>query len=237
MLDIRLRYRRTVLGPFWVTLSFALSSIAMTIVFATLFKMTEREYFAYLISGLAVWALISSLVNEGCMTFIQQAPLMQQQPLPILAYALRSVTVIFIVFLHNLVVVAVALLLFGPGFGWATLALVPGLAMILLNGVWMTMLLGMLSARFRDLPQIIATLVNILFFVTPVFWYKHMLGARGYISDLNPLYSLLELVRSPLLGSLPPTRSVAIALAMTAVGWIATFLYARRFQAKLTYWL
>jgi ABC-type polysaccharide/polyol phosphate export permease len=239
VLDIRLRYRRTLLGPFWVTLSFALSSIALTIVFSTLFNISAKSYFAYLISGLAVWSLISSLVNEGCMTFIQQGPLLQQHALPVMAYALRSVVVVFLVFLHSLIVVILALLLFDSKFGWATLALIPGLAVILLNGIWMAMLFGMLCARYRDLPQISTTLTSIAFFVTPVFWYKDMLSksGRGYIADLNPLYSLLELVRSPLLGSLPPGRAIVISIAFMLAGWTITYIYARRFQARLTYWV
>lgn len=237
VMDIRLRYRRTVLGPFWITLSFGVSSFALTIVFSTLFKMSTQSYFAYLISGLAVWTLISSMITEGCTIFINQGSLMQQYPLPILSYALRSIVVTFLVFLHNLAVVVVALLLFHAEFGWATLAVIPGLALILLNGAWMAMLFGMLCARFRDLPQIITTLVSIVFFVTPVFWYKDMLGTRGYIAELNPLYSLLELVRSPLLGTLPSTKAIVTALVMTIAGWIVTFFYARRFQAKLAYWV
>jgi ABC-type polysaccharide/polyol phosphate export permease len=237
VLDIRLRYRRTMLGPFWITLSFGLSAIALTFVFSTLFKISAKDYFAYLISGLATWTLIAGLITEGCMTFIQQGALMQQQPMPIIAYALRSVVVTFLIFLHNLIVVALALLFFHANIGWAMLAAIPGLALILLNGVWMAMLFGMLCARFRDLAHIISTLVNIIFFVTPIFWYKHMLGVRGYIADLNPLYSLLELVRAPLLGGLPSTKVVVTSLLITACGWIVTFLYARRFQAKVAFWL
>lgn len=235
-MDIRLRYRRTTLGPFWVTVSFAMSAVAMTFVFSHLFNVSKREYFAYLIAGLAVWTLISGMIVEGCSTFINQGGLMQQHPLPALACALRSVTVTFLVFLHNLVVVAFALILFSPHFGWSALAAIPGLAIILLNGVWMAMLFGMLCARFRDLPQIIGALVNITFFVTPVFWYKGTLGGRGYITDYNPLFALLELVRAPLLGGLPSANSVAVALCVTVAGWIVTFLYARRYQPTLAYW-
>lgn len=237
LMDIRLRYRRTVLGPFWITLSFGVSSIAMTIVFATLFKMSTQSYFAYLISGLAVWTLISGMITEGCTIFINQGALMQQHPLPVLSYALRSIVVTFLIFLHNLLVVVAALLLFHAEFGWASLAVIPGLIIILLNGTWMAMLFGMLCVRFRDLPQIITTLVSIVFFVTPVFWYKDQLGARGFIAELNPLYSLLELVRAPLLGALPSTKSIVTALVMTIIGWVVMFLYARRFQAKLAYWI
>jgi ABC-type polysaccharide/polyol phosphate export permease len=236
-MDIRLRYRRTALGPFWVTVSFAMSAAAMTFVFSHLFNVSRQDYFAYLIAGLAVWTLISGMIVEGCSTFITQGGLLQQHSLPALACALRSVTVSFLGFLHNLVVVAVALLVFAPRVGWHTLAAIPGLVVVLLNGLWMALLFGMLCARFRDLPQIIGALVNITFFVTPVFWYKDTLGARGYIADYNPLFSLLDLVRAPLLGGLPSAHSAVMAIAVTLGGWLLTFLYSRRYQATLAYWV
>jgi len=237
LMDIRLRYRRTVLGPFWVTISFGVSAVALTVVFSHLFNVSTGAYFAYLITGLAVWTLIAGMINEGCTTFIQHGAMMQQHRLPVLAHALRSITITFLIFLHNLLVVAGALIVFKANFGWATLAAIPGLILILLNGTWMAVLFGMLCARFRDLPQIISTLVNITFFVTPVFWYKDMLGTRGYIAEFNPLYSLLELVRAPLLGQLPTGQVIATALVITVAGWAGTFFYARRFQATLTYWV
>jgi len=143
----------------------------------------------------------------------------------------------FLVFAHNLVIVAIALAVSGVGVSWRTLLAIPALAVILVNGVWVALLLGMLCARLRDLPQLVALLVNIAFLVTPVFWYKHMLAGRAQFVDLNPLYAFLEFVRSPLLGQLPPMTSVRVVLVATLGGWLLTFLTALRLQARLTYWL
>jgi len=237
LLDVKLRYRRTLLGPFWLTLSFGLSAVALTLVYSMLFKVTAGSYFAYLIVGLAVWGLMSTLLIEGCTTFVRHSQLILQQPLPILVHALRSVVSSFLVFAHNLVIVAIALAVSGVGVSWRTLLAIPALAVILVNGVWVALLLGMLCARLRDLPQLVALLVNIAFLVTPVFWYKHMLAGRAQFVDLNPLYAFLEFVRSPLLGQLPPMTSVRVVLVATLGGWLLTFLTALRLQARLTYWL
>jgi len=154
----------------------------------------------------------------GCTTFVRHSQLIQQQPLPILVHALRSVVGNFLVFVHNLVVVAIALAVAGVGVSWPTLLAIPAIAVILVNGVWVALLLGMLCARFRDLPQLVLLLVNIAFLVTPVFWYKQMLAGRAYFVDLNPLYAFLEFVRSPLLGQLPPFTSVQVVLVATIGG-------------------
>jgi len=237
LLDVKLRYRRTLLGPFWLTLSFGVSVAALTLVYSMLFKVTAGTYFTYLIVGLAVWGLISTLLIDGCKTFVQDTRLILQQPLPILAHALRSVVSTFLVFAHNLVIVAIAVAVSGVGVSWLTLLAIPAIAVILVNGVWVALLLGLLCARFRDLPQLVALLVNLAFLVTPVFWYKHMLAGRALFVDVNPLYAFLEIVRSPLLGQLPPSTSVWLVLVATLGGWLLTFLVALRFQPRLTYWL
>src|SRR5262245_24970975 len=159
LLDIRLRYRRTLLGPFWVTLSFGVSAVALSLVYSLLFKVAAGSYFAYLIVGLAVWSLMSTLITEGCTTFVRHSQIIQQQPLPILVHPLRSVVGNFLVFAHNLVVVVIALAIAGVGVSGPTLLAIPAIALILINGVWVALLLGMLCARFRDLPQLVTVLV------------------------------------------------------------------------------
>ena len=237
LLDIRLRYRRTLLGPFWVTLSFGVSAVALSLVYSLLFNVATGSYFVYLIAGLAVWSFMATLITEGCTTFVRHSQLIQQQPLPLLVHPLRSVVGAFLIFAHNLVVVVIALAVAGVGVGWPTLLAIPAVAVILVNGVWVALLLGMLCARFRDLPQLVAVLVNIAFLVTPVFWYRQMLAGRAALVDFNPFYAFLEVVRSPLLGELPPLASVQIVVVATIGGWIVTFLVAARLQSRLTYWL
>ena len=236
-LDVKLRYRRTFLGPFWMTISFGASAAALTLVYSTLFKVSAGSYFAYLITGLAVWGLIAGLINEGCSTFIRQAHLIQQHPLPMLVHALRLVVGNFLVFLHNLLIVVIAIALSGVPLGWPTLLAVPALIVILLNGVWVAMLLGMLCTRFRDLPPLIALLVNIAFLVTPVFWYRHMLAARARFVDFNPLYAFLEFVRAPLLGQWPSEAAVRVVVVATILGWLVTLFVAVRLQPRLAYWI
>jgi ABC-type polysaccharide/polyol phosphate export permease len=237
LLDVKLRYRRTVLGPFWVTLSFGGSAAALTLVYATLFKLSTASYFAYVISGLAVWGLMASMITQGCTIFVRNGLLIQHQPLPLSLHPLRSMVSEFLVFVHNLLVVALVLAASGVGLGWPTLVALPALALLLINGVWVTLLLGMLCARFRDLPQVVTMLVNIAFLVTPVFWYRQMLAERAYLVDLNPLHAFLECLRSPLLGELPALASVCTVLVVTAAGWCLTFLVALRIQSRIPYWL
>jgi ABC-2 type transport system permease protein/lipopolysaccharide transport system permease protein len=113
----------------------------------------------------------------------------------------------------------------------------PGLALVVLNAVFAALTLGVLSARFRDIPQIVASVVQLLFFLTPIMWKAEMLGPRASFVIYNPFYHMVEIVRAPLLGQWPTTMSVTTALVLTlANAALAVVLFAR-FRARIAYWV
>lgn len=238
-LDVKRRYRRTVLGPFWTSATLAIYTVAVGVVGAGLFHQNINEYLPYLSSGMIVWTLLSTIIIESCNALIVGQLLFRNVRFEysILAYALvwRN----FIIFLHNLVVYLGIVMLLKPqllDFTWLLAA--PGLFIILLNGVWIAMLCGMLCLRFRDVQPLVQTVISIFMLVTPIFWSADSLtGLRQFIFvQLNPIYRLIDVVRTPLLGTVPTTASYAAALAITAVGWSFAFVIFRRFRTRISYW-
>ena len=108
---------------------------------------------------------------------------------------------------------------------------------IAFNGIWLSLLLGLLSARYRDIPQIITSLAQLLFFITPIFWRPEMLSTNRWIADWNPIFHLIELVRAPLLGNPVPATSWLVALAVTLSGWLFALAFFARYRARIAYWL
>jgi len=237
LLDISLRYRRSILGPFWLTISFLMTAAGLAVVYSTLFNMEIRHYIPYLVAGLASWGYVSSLINEGCTALTRQAGTMRDQNLPIMAHAIRAVVSNTVIFGHNLLVVAATVMITGTSITWSTLFALPALALLAFNGVWITLIFGLLAARYRDLPPLVSVVTNLLFLITPVFWVRDMLGERGFIADLNPLYHFVELLRAPLLGSMPPVHTIVIMLCITGFGWLLTLLIALRLQTRIAYWV
>ena len=115
--------------------------------------------------------------------------------------------------------------------------LLPGLALIIANALWVCLLFGMVCARFRDVPQIVTSLLRITFFLTPIIWKPEQLGKRIGILDMNPFFHMIELVRAPLLGQTPTAFTWTVGLAMAVGGWLVTFLFLRRFRSRISYWL
>ena len=235
--DIRKRYRRSVLGPFWLTLSMAVMVGSLGLIYGTLFRLDLEGYLPFLAVGLATWTFVSSFLNEGCISFIELEPLIKNVRIPMSLHILRALWRNLIIYGHNIVIFAVIAPVFGIWPGAAGLLAVAGLALLLVNAGWIMLLLGMICTRFRDVPPIIGSVVQLLFFVTPVMWKPELLGDRRYLMVLNPFYHLLEVIRAPLLGQVPGWESWAAGLLFAAAGWAFTFACFARFRKRIAYWL
>lgn len=235
--DIRKRYRRSVLGPFWLTLSMAVMVGSLGLIYGTLFRLDLAGYLPFLAVGLATWTLIASFLNEGCISFIELEPLIKNVRIPMSVHILRALWRNLIIYGHNIVIFAVVALVFGIWPGAAGLLAVAGLALLLVNAGWIMLLLGMICTRFRDVPPIIGSVIQLLFFVTPVMWKPELLGDRRYLMVLNPFYHLLEVIRAPLLGHVPGWESWVAGLLFAAAGWAFTFACFSRFRKRIAYWL
>jgi homopolymeric O-antigen transport system permease protein len=236
--DIKTRYRRSTLGPFWLTLSMGITVGAMGALYAGLFKVSLADYLPSLTLGLLFWTLISTTLIDGCQTFIASEGFIKQVRIPFSAHVFRVICRNYIIFLHNLVVYLPVALLYGIVPGWAGLLTLPGLALIAFNSVWAVLLLGMLCVRFRDIPQIVASLLQVAFFVTPIIWQAGALSGRRFlVVRFNPFYHFLEIVRAPLLGQTPALESwIAVGL-VTVVGWSVTAWFFSRYRARIPYWV
>jgi ABC-type polysaccharide/polyol phosphate export permease len=236
--DIKQRYRRSVLGPFWLTLSTGVMVAGLGIVYATIFRMPVDRYLPFLAVGLVVWTLLSTMVTEGCQVFIAGEQIIKQIRLPFTAHACRLLWRNLIIFAHNLVIVVAVLLWFGrfPGLSYLAL-LLPAMILLSLNALWLILLLGLISARFRDVPLLVGSLLQIAFFLTPILWHPELLPGRNRIVHWNPLYHYVEIVRAPFLGSAPELHSWWMVLAITGAGWLFTFMIFRKYRGRIALWV
>lgn len=235
--EVKQRYRRSTLGPFWLTISMAILVGGMGPLYGRLFNQHIGNYFPYLAVGLILWQLISAFIQESGQVFISAEPYIKQIKMPLTLHVLRMVWRNAIVFAHNFVVILVVLIAFLPHWSWVALLALPGLAALLANGIWAGLLLGILCARFRDITPIVTTLGSVAFFLTPVMWRKEMLGRHQWAADLNPLHHFIDVIRGPLLGQTPSAASWLIVTAVTVIGFAVTIRVFARFRPRVAYWL
>jgi ABC-type polysaccharide/polyol phosphate export permease len=235
--EIRQRYRRSALGPFWLTISTGVLVAAMGPLYGRLFGQEVSSYFPFLAVGFIVWQLIAALMNDGGQVFIAAEAYIKQVRMPFTVHVLRMVCRNAIIFVHHLVIVVLIFIAYPVHLGWPVLLVIPGLALLFANGVWLGLMLGMLCARFRDIPPIVQSVVQVAFFITPIMWKREMLGEHAWAADANPLYHLIEVVRAPLLGQMPATVSWLAAIGLTIVGFALTLPVFARYRARIAYWL
>jgi ABC-type polysaccharide/polyol phosphate export permease len=237
--EVRRRYLRTKIGPFWSTLTFLVYILAISIVGAGLWGTDIKTYLPFLVSGMVVWGFLSVLMNESCLIFTQGALLFSNARMDysVLAYAL--VWKNFVLFLHNMAVWFLVVLYNPAILDWATLLAIPGMVMVLANGVWIALLLGLICLRFRDVQQLVLSATTIGMLVTPLFWPPERLPpglTRLFFVQLNPIYRLIDVVRTPLMGGVPTAASYAAVLGITVCGWLVTYFMFRKFRMRISYW-
>lgn len=236
--DIVARYRGSILGPFWITLSMGLMVLGIGFLYANLFRIPLNEFLPFVALGIVFFGVMAGIINEGCDTFVQAKGMLSQTNLPMFTFVWRTVLRNLISLAHHLVIV-IAVLTF---YGYWTRADVPlalaGLVLMVVNASWISMVVGIASARFRDIPQIVVSVMQFAIFMTPVFWTPNRFsGEHLAILHANPFYHLLDAVRAPLLGQAVAPTSYLVLLLMAVGGWAFTFAVFARTRRRIVHYL
>jgi lipopolysaccharide transport system permease protein len=235
--DIRQRYRRSLLGPFWLTASMAIMVISLGFLYAELFNTPINDFLPFLCVGLLVWNLIAGFITEGGTLFTGAESYIKQIKLPYSVYVYRSAWSKLVIFAHNFVIYFGVIIYFAIWPGATALLAIPGLMLVIFNGALANLCIGIISARYRDVPQVINSAIQIVFFVTPIFWKPELLKGRSYITDFNPFFHLLEIVRAPLLGTMPTAKNYLAVLLITLINIAVAGAFFARYRARIAYWV
>ena len=235
--DILQRYRRSVLGPLWLTISMAILIGALGLLYSQLFKTDLQEYIPFLAVGFVLWQLISGILLDGCNVFVQSESIMKQIKLPLSLHVYRLLWRNTLTLLHNSVVIFIVIVYFNIEVGWYALFSVAGIVFVILNGGWFSFLIGILCARYRDLNPTITSLVTLSFFLTPIIWNPSLVPDRAFILLYNPFFHFVESIRAPLLGNSVATETWLILICITVLGWSIVIPVIARMSRKLIYWL
>ncbi|HEX8868414.1 MAG TPA: ABC transporter permease [Lentzea sp.] len=259
--DIKQRYRRSVIGPLWITISMATTALALGLLYSVLFKANVPTFLPYVTVGFIIWNFIVGCVTEGTDVFIVNEGIIKHLPAPITVHVMRMVWRQVLFLLHNIVVYVVVLAIFftaldhpyqitadgpvHPGLSWTIVLAIPGFAMLAVNAVWISLLFGVISTRFRDIPPVVNSFINLVFFMTPIVWDAGVLQKvagddakwRVLIAELNPVFHFVEIVRAPLLGHKVDWHHWAVVGGFTVVGWLLALVILRNYRARVSYWV
>lgn len=242
--DIKQRYRRSTLGPLWITIATGVMALALGLLYSLLFQQDLAVFLPHVAVGLIIWGFIAGCIKEGSEVFIANEGLIKQLPSALSVHVYRLVWKQFLFLLHNLVIWVILMLIFRPDLGWKVLLAVPAMAILVANGVWVSMFFGIIATRFRDVAPLLDSLVQLAFYMTPIVWTTRTLEEQGgeiaqraKIAEINPLYHYLEIIRAPMIGEPVEAYHWWIVLGFTAVGLSAALLVMRQWRFRVSYWV
>lgn len=232
------RYRRTTLGPFWTTLTVAIFVTTIGLVFPSVMGTKTEDYLPYFASGFIVWGPLAAYVNESCGAFYEAEGILKQIRLPYTMFICSTITRNMIVFFHNVIVFVAIVFIFDIPVNLNTLLIIPGLVLLCLNAFWVGLFLATICSRYRDIQQIVANLMQVAFFLTPIIWRPDQVGKKRIVFvESNVLHHVIDLVRAPMLGKVPALNSYIIVVLLAVVGWAFALWFFGRYRRRIIYWL
>jgi lipopolysaccharide transport system permease protein len=236
-LDIRLRYRGSMLGPLWLTLSTGIMVGALGYLYAGIFHTDINSYLPFLALSLVLWGFLASVVSESCSAFTESEGIVRAVRMPFFLFAARLLIRNVLVLAHNVLVIAVVYAVFRVWPGRHGLLAVPGLLLWGLDSLALVLMLGTFCARFRDILPIVASVMQIAFFMSPVIWMPEQLGRGQALLPFNPFFDMLEIVRAPLLGTLPAEGIWLGAMLYSIALWVLAWSLFTRARGRIAFWI
>ncbi|QOL16041.1 ABC transporter permease [Dickeya dianthicola] len=236
--DIKQRYKRSTLGPFWVTISTAILVGMLSLLWSTLFKLDVKDYLPFFCIGQVFWTYISTQLTEASNGFIQFDYIIRQSKISFTSIMLRILSRNIIVFLHNFIIIIFVITFVGPGWTFTALLSIIGFVLLSVALVSSSLILGVICTRFRDMQMIIQNILLVSFYFTPIMWKTDQLNEQWlYWVQFNPLVHFFNIIREPMLGHLPDQNSIIIAIAITVVLFILSMITLNKTKTKIAYWL
>lgn len=235
--EIKVRYARSVIGPFWLVLATAISALGLGYVWSIIFNQDKATFIPSLCIGLIIWQFLSSCVLEAPNCFIANSSILKNTLNPLLIFPAIMMLKNFIIFAHNFVIILFVFLMYTPDINVNTLLIVPGLLLVIANLLCIIFILAILGARFRDLSPALNSFMTIVFFLTPVIYRPEKLGIKQYLVWLNPFTYLISLIRDPLTGIASPFFVYVVTTISLIVGILVVVRLLQKYRFRVVYWL
>lgn len=235
--ELNQRYKRTILGRWWIALTFAFFVTVKIVIFSTLNDVSLPFFATYLALGFLAFRFISLSITGGASVFVSSQNWIKTETLPLPVY-LIAFTMKSIIMGAYMAIVALAVCFFmGYGNGLGLLWLSISTVIFAINCMWVSCFLGMITARYRDIAQLLQTLMQVALFATPILWVPTETGIRSFLALYNPLSHYLAILRQPLMEGTIPWLSVSVVAVITVLGCLIALLVYRRTHNRLVYWI
>jgi lipopolysaccharide transport system permease protein len=238
--DIKQRYRRTILGPLWISLSIAATILGLGLLFGVIFNQKSGVYLPYLAVGILFWTFISAVITEGSDCFIAMQSIIKQISLPYSLYIFRVILRNLIILGHNLLVAIIIFYFLDIEILHFNIEVIPQVILGVLNLFWIVLTLSVISTRYRDINPIVANVLQLTFYLTPIIWMAEQVKHNAFISAIllyNPFNYILLALRSLIDGAVMAPNQLLVLVIMAVTGLLLSFGIFSFSYKRIAFWL
>jgi lipopolysaccharide transport system permease protein len=237
--DIKVRYRRSVLGIFWSFLEPLLMLVVLTIIFSTLFQRSIPNYPVFLITGLLIFNFFAQSTMGAMLSIRGNAGIIRMVYVPKYLFALSSIVSTFITFLISLSVLFMVMLATQVDFTiYIIFASLP-ILLLLIFCIGVGLILATVAVFFRDVEHLYGVFVMLLRYATPIFYPPDIIPASfSFIYQYNPVYAVIASCRDVFMnGTLYDPVQVAFAGVSAIVALLVGMFLFYKYQNKFILYL
>ncbi|WP_244620053.1 ABC transporter permease [Mesorhizobium sp. NFR06] len=235
--DTVARYRRSVLGPLWLVLGTAVGVVGLGLVWSVLLEMPVQRFVPMLTVGLITWQFIAGTITEASGVFQRNAATLTSIYAPRFSFSSELLLRQLVMLGHNTIVLAAVWIIIPSHWSWTMLLALPALVLVVGNLFAAAQVIGFIGARYRDVEPLVAAIMPMLFFLTPVLYESRQLGPIKEVMLFNPLAHWITIIRDPMMGDVPSLISYLVVVGTGIALWIAALWITGAKGARLPYWM
>lgn len=237
--ELRVRYKRSVLGFLWALLNPLLMMIVLTLVFGTLMRFSIDHYAIFLLSMLLPWTFFSQALSYAVESVVGNAQLLKKVRVPKVVFPVAAVVANIINFLLSLVPLALLIVLLRFPLRWTWIYLPIPMVGLFLFTMGTALFFAAINVFFRDISHILQILLSAWFYASPIIYSLDFIPKKYHVFfRLNPMLYVLNGFRlSIYYGFLPSLQSLAMSLACGIAALAIGFGLFRRYQDIFVYYV
>ena len=238
--EIKIRYARTSLGPWWQTVNMVVLSLVLSFIFTKVFNMPGEEYIPFLITGLIFWKFLENILIESCVCISSARKLILNSTNPIWIYPFKLVFKVLILFFHHALLIPIVVYYFKIDFNLISIvSFLTGMLVSIFIMLQCASILSIIGSRFHDLEQVVTNIVQVAFYATPIIWMPALALGREFYLEFNPFYHVINIMRIPVIdGDMQIWQSsLLVSIILLAFLILLNYFVYKRFSKMVSYWV
>jgi len=237
--ELKIRYKRSVLGFMWALLNPALLMVVLTLVFSTIMRFNIPHYAIFLLSVLLPWTFFSQSLSYAVETIVNNGDLIKKVAVPKLVFPMAALVSNLINLLLSLIPLAILVPLLRHPFHWTWIYLpVPLLALAIFT-LGMTFFFAVANVFYRDVSHILQIVLSAWFYLTPIIYPLDMIPARyHWFFKLNPIIYVINGFRLAVYyGKLPQAQSILASFVCAFISLFIGYSIFRKYQDSFVFYV